>query len=167
MWQIIQMNPVFRIRKVSKQGLLLSYIVLLAGCMGAKEAFLQTPVSRAALAAFYFKASIETREQALIAAYAGLMSTQIQFTSPPQALEVTRLPFGEALKQVGRADEAATSGAQALKPAWLALFEGDYQIKSPVIERLPGTAGHGCAYVILFADGSGNQAGMIDCLMAK
>ena len=161
------MHGSIRVLSVYSTGLFLYCLVLIAGCAGQGETFLKTPVSRATLAAFDFEAPIETQEQALIAAYAGLMTTRIQFAAPPQVLSVERMPYGEALKRVGRLDEAATSGAQALKPAWLALFEGEYQIESPVVERLPGVAGHGCAYVILLADDGGMQAGTIDCAMAK
>lgn len=119
-----------------------------------------TPIPAATLAAYRPGSPVEDANQAFVAAQFSLGTTRLHAVGDilPYDAQVMRYAEAKAFTIPPGATDYTTYPGDAR--VWLVLFEGEWQIQSPVPEPTSAKFQPGCVYVILSAqDSSGLGAG--------
>lgn len=138
----------------------------LKGDQPAEDTTYLTPIPEATLLAFREGKPIENKLQAATAARRALGYMHFVAVGTPTVLFVGEMSPGEAYRRLKMPDSTSLISPQMDSMVWLTLFEGDFQVTPPGEQPLPIV--HGCAFVIINADGSPSvQMGIIDCATVK
>ena len=152
--------------------IIFSLLIFLSGCSGlqstvtpTEDTLYLTPMPQSTLDAAIITALITTKLQAVIAARRELGTTRLEFSAPPSVLSIEKMNLADAYRAAGFTQPSA-SDLSGETSAWLIIFEGDFRIvpPDPMHTFTPGAPGHGCAAVIIVANGGvSGGAGTLTC----